>query len=140
MQERIRELFNRLKEWWNRFSTKQKTLIVSIAAAVVVAITVFVWALSVPQYTVLVSSETTKQTTNIRELLDDADMDYKISEDGLTIQINKKQLSEARLLLGSNDIVTQNYDISNVFSGGFSTTEADKEKKYQVYLENMLAS
>ena len=81
MQERIRELFNRLKEWWNRFSTKQKTLIVSIAAAVVVAITVFVWALSVPQYTVLVSSETTKQTTNIRELLDDADMDYKISED-----------------------------------------------------------
>ena len=140
MQERIKELLNKLKEWWARFSTKQKTLIVSIAAAVVVAITVFVWVLSIPQYTILVSSDSTRQTTQIRELLDKEKMDYKISDDGLTIEINKKQLSEARLLLGSNDIVTQNYDIANVFSGGFSTTEADKEKKYQVYLENMLAS
>ena len=139
MQERLGKLQERLKEWWNKFSIKQKTLIVSVAAAVVVAITVFVWALTSPQYVVLAIAENTKETAEIKGLLEDQKMDYKISDDGLTIQINKKQLSDANILLGANNITAEGYDIANVFSGGFSTTEADKQKKYQVYLEKHIA-
>ena len=139
MQERLQGLLKKLQDWWARFTAKQKTIIISIGAAVVVAITIFVWALSAPQYVTLVNSETTKQTQKIQDILEKASIDYKTTEDGLTIKVNKKQLSDARIELGANDIVSSNYDISNVFSGGFSTTEADKEKKYKVYLEENIA-
>ena len=46
MQERIRELLEKLKEWWNKFTTRQKTLIISVSAAVVVAIVVVIWVLN----------------------------------------------------------------------------------------------
>ncbi len=140
MQERIRGLLKRLQEWWNKFTAKQKTLIISVAAAVVVAITVFIWAISAPQYVTLVSNETTKATSEVQAILDGEGIDYKVSDDGLTVQVNKKQLSDARIVLGANDIPTVTYDISNVFSGGFSTTESDKDKKYKLYLENNISS
>lgn len=41
--------------------------------------------------------------------------------------------------MGSNDIPTEGYSIDNVFDGGFSSTEADKTKKYQLYLEERFA-
>ncbi len=135
MQERLRQLLDRFLEWWNRFTIKQKTLIISVGAAVVVALTVLIWTVSAPQYTVLAVAESTAQTAQIRDLLDENGMDYKISDDGLTISINKKQLSNANILLGANNIPAEGYDISNVFDGGFSSTETDKEKKYQLYLE-----
>jgi len=135
MQERLRQLLERFLEWWNRFTTRQKTLIISVGAAVVVAVTVLVWTVSAPKYTVLAVAESTAQTAEIRDLLDENGMDYKISDDGLTISINKNQLSNANILLGANNIPSEGYDIANVFSGGFSTTESDKEKKYQLYLE-----
>ncbi|MCR5526752.1 MAG: flagellar M-ring protein FliF [Lachnospiraceae bacterium] len=140
MQDRLQGLLKKLQDWWAKFTAKQKTIIISIAAAIVVAITVFVWALSAPQYVTLVISDTTKQTQNIQDILDKASIDYKTSEDGLTVKVNKKQLSDARIELGANDIVSSTYDISNVFSGGFATTEADKEKKYKVYLEENIAN
>ena len=92
MQERLRQLLDRFLEWWNRFTTKQKTLIISVGAAVVVALTVLIWTVSAPKYTVLAVADSTAQTAQIRDLLDENAMDYKISDDGLTININKKQL------------------------------------------------
>lgn len=42
------------------------------------------------------------------------------------------------MALGDNGIPAQAYSIDNVTDGSFSTTEADKQKKYQVYLEDKL--
>ena len=37
MPERIQQILNKILEWWKNFNTKQKALIISIAAVVVVA-------------------------------------------------------------------------------------------------------
>ena len=73
------------------------------------------------------------------ELLDGQGLQYRVSDDGYRIEINKKQQSEANLLLGANDIQSAAYTIDNVTSGGFSTTEADKQKRYELYQETRLA-
>ncbi|MCR4892460.1 MAG: flagellar M-ring protein FliF [Lachnospiraceae bacterium] len=138
MQDRLKGLLTRLKEWWGKFTIRQKTLIVSISAAVLVAITVFIWSISSPRYEVLAVTENTKQTSEIKKLLDDEGYDYQISDDGYTIRINSTQLSDANILLGANDIPTAGYDLSSVFDGGFSTTESDKQKKYQAYLQSQI--
>ena len=130
MADRIREIPKRLMEWWNKFTSKQKTLIICVAAGVVLLLGILVTVLTRPQYVLLVSSESTKEASVVKDLLEGAELDYIVSDDGLQISILKDQISDANLLLGANNIPTASYDIENVFAGGFSTTESDKQKRY----------
>jgi len=138
MAERIRALLEKLKAWWDKFTPRQKTLIVCAVAGVIVGLTILITAITAPKYTTLIVCDNTKQASEIKDLLDSNSMTYQISDDGLKIDILQEQLSSATLLLGANNYPTYGYDIENVFSGGFSTTESDKEKKYKIYLENQL--
>ena len=136
---RLRALWEKILEWWGKFNARQKTLIISVAAAVVVALVVVISILTQPKYEVLSVSESTKQTSEIQTLLDENNISYKTSTDGLTVSVLKEDYSDAIILLGANDIPAVGADIDSVFSGGFSTTESDKEKKYKVYLQKYIA-
>ena len=140
MADRIKELLNKVLEWWNKFSAKQKTFIICAAAGVILAFAILITILTRPQYIVLVNCESTKEASEIVELLEGEGLDYQVSDDGYQIKINKDQQSDASLLLGANDIQAYTYTIDNVTDGGFSTTEADKQKRYELYLENRLAN
>lgn len=140
MADRLKELLNKVLEWWNKFSTKQKTFIVCAGAGIILAFAILVSILVRPQYMVLLNCESTKEASQVKELLDGAGLDYQISDDGYQIKINKNQQSEANLLLGANDIQSYAYTIDSVTNGGFSTTEADKQKRYELYLESRLAN
>lgn len=140
MADRIKGLLNKLLEWWNKFSTKQKTFIISAGAGIILAFAILITVLTKPQYIVLTNCETTKEASEIVALLDGESLDYKVSDDGLQIKINKNQQSDASLLLGANNIQAATYTIDNVTDGGFSTTEADKQKRYEYYLETRLAN
>ncbi len=137
--EKLKELGSRLLEWWNRFTAKQKTLIVSGIAIVIIAIVFVVSMLIQPQYVLLRECENTKEAAEVRDLLQGEEMNFEVSDDGLVIKILKDQLSDANLLLGANNIQAAGYGIDNVTDGSFSTTESDKQKKYVVYLEKYLA-
>ncbi len=136
---RLRELGNRILEWWNRFTVKQKTLLICGMAVVIVAIVAVVTMVTKPQYVLLRECETAAEASEVKELLDDEGMKYIVSDDALTFRILKDQQSDARMLLGSNNIQAASYGIDNVTDGSFSTTESDKQKKNVVYLEKYLA-
>lgn len=140
MAERLKELWNKVLEWWNKFSTKQKTFIISAGAGVILALGILVTILTRPQYVVLLNCESTKEASEVSDLLTEAALDHQVSDDGYQISINKEQLGEANLLLGANDIQSNAYTIDNVTSGGFSTTESDKQKRYEKYMESQLAN
>ena len=136
--EKLKEILNRILEWWNRFTAKQKTLIVSGIAVIILAVVFIVTRMTQPQYILLKECESTAETAEIRDLLDEESMHYTISEDGLVIRILKEEVSDAQLLLGANNIQAAGYTIDNVVDGSFSTTESDKQKKYRAYLEDKL--
>ncbi len=140
MPERIQQLLNRVLEWWNKFTAKQKTLIIAAVAGVVMAIAIILTLLGQPQWVDLINCETTKEASEVVALLEGQNINKEVSDDGLRIKIEKKDLPNAKMLLGANDIQSSAYSIDNVTSGGFSTTEADKQRKYKVYLQNMLAN
>ena len=130
MQERLQGILNRIKEWWSKFTTKQKALLISVVTVVVMAI---------PKMVTLINCESTKEAGTVKDLLEGESIAYEVSKDGLTFSVNEKDEATASILLGSNDIPTEGYSIDNVFDGGFSSTEADKTKKYQLYLEERFA-
>lgn len=141
MPEQLQRILNRISEWWKHFSTRQKAAIISTVSIVVVALIILGVTMTRPTYTTLVTASDTAEAATIKKALDGADetIDYKQSQDGLTFSVNTKQEAAARLTLGSNGIPSEGYSIDDALNGSFSTTESDKTKKYQVYLESQLA-
>ena len=138
MPERLRVLLDKVLEWWNKFTRKQKTLIISVVSAAVVTVVILVTILNQPRYVLLVNAESTKEASEVTSLLEGENIEYQISNDGLQIKVLEKDEATASLLLGANDITSIGYSIDNVTSGSFSTTESDKQKKYVYYLESRL--
>lgn len=136
--EKLRELGNKIMEWWNRFTAKQKTLIVAVVAVLIIAIVFIVSWLTKPQYVLLRECESTKEASEVRDLLEADEYHYQITDDGLTVSILAEELGRANLLLGANNIQAASYGIENVTDGSFSTTESDKQKKYVYYLQKQL--
>lgn len=136
--EKLKELGNKILEWWNRFTAKQKTLIVAVAAVLIIAIVFIVSMITRPQYVLLRECETAKEASEVRDLLEADGYHYQITTDGLKISILKSELGQANLLLGANNIQPAGYGIENVTDGSFSTTESDKQKKHVKYLESQL--
>ena len=139
MQERLQGILNRIKEWWSKFTTKQKALLIGIVTVVVMAIVVLAFIMTRPKMVTLINCESTKEAGTVKDPLEGESIAYEVSKDGLTFSVNEKDEATASILLGSNDIPTEGYSIDNVFDGGFSSTEADKTKKYQLYLEERFA-
>ena len=138
MQERIREVPKRILEWWNKFSVKQKTLIASIVVIVAIGLVIVTKVLTTPTMVTIRSCENTKEAGQVKELLEGEQIDYEVSDNGLEFKVRSQDRANAAILLGQNGIPATSYDINNVFEGGFSNTEADKSKRYQLYMESQL--
>ena len=141
MQERLQQILNKVLTWWKKFNTKQRALILSITAVIIVALLILGVVVSKPTMVPLIRCEDAKQGAEVKELLDsDSSIKYTISQDGTYFEVDSKSEATAAMLLGQNDIPAQRYSIENVVDGSLSTTEADKQKKYIVYLEEKFAS
>ena len=140
MSEKLKALLQRVKDWWDKFSTKQKTLIIVGASVAVLTVVILVSVLTRPTYVLLMSAENTSEASQVKTLLDDNSITYTISNDGLQFRVLESQEADANILLGANNIQAADYSIDNVTNGSFSTTESDKQKKYVAYLESKLAA
>ncbi len=139
MPEKLKNILDKVLNWWKKFTLRQKTLIGGIAAVIVLAIIILAVVMLQPTWVTLATCESTKEASEIVDLLDGEDIEYKTSDDGMIISVKSPDEAKAHLVLGSNSISSDGYSIDNVFDGGFSTTESDKEKKYQLYLEEKLS-
>jgi len=135
MPERIQVILNRIREWWEKFTTKQKAAIISGAAVVIIALIILIVIFARPKTRVLKTASDAKEAETIQTLLKDNDISYTQSTDGMTFSVKESDYGQASILLGSQQIATNGYTIKDALDGSFSTTEADTEKKYQLYLE-----
>lgn len=136
LQNTLTNRLNAILEWWKRCTVKQKTLFISITAVIVIALGILAAVMSRPKMVTLITCEDATQAAEVKNLLEGEGIEADISQDGLTFSVRSKDESNASILLGSNNIPTEGYSINNVFDGSFSTTESDKNKKYQLYLES----
>ena len=140
MLERIREIPKRILEWWKKFTKRQKFLIAGITGTVIIALAILIFVLTRPKMITLVTCNSVKESKQVVDLLAGENIGYELAENDLVVRINEKDKSAAIMLLGSNGIPADEYDLENVFNGGFSTTEADKTKRYKLYLEEKISN
>ena len=132
----------KLLEFWNKYTGKQKTIIISVLAAVIFTLVALIWLSTRTNYVTLATFESTADAAAARGYLDDSDtkFKYRLSSDALTISVDEKQISEARLVLGQNGVTeTAQEDYTWLFDNSFTTTDSERQLKAKITLQNTMA-
>lgn len=137
--DKLKEIPPKLAAWWNKFTKNQKTMIIAVSLGVILAFAILITVVTRTQYVNLVVCDDTRQAAEVKSILESNEIAYKVSDSGLVFTVDKTKLSEANILLGSNNILTSSYsDLDSVLGASLATTESDKQKKYTAYLERNL--
>ena len=140
MLDRLKSIQTRIVEFWNRFTSKQKTLIVCITAAVIFTLVALIFMLNRAKYTELVTFDNTADAAAAKTVLDEAAIDYDVSSNGLTFMVNEKQESTARLKLGENNIAAnKSNDWELLFDNSMSTTDSERQLKQKLVKQNNIS-
>ena len=135
MQDRLKAIWNRIKEFWAKFNKKQKILFISIFVVIIVVIIVLAKIVGHKDKVKLRSCENEKEAVEVRALLNDEGFKVTIDED-YNIYVSEDDYLEAKLVLGSNNISAAGYSLEDATSSSFTTTETVMKEKYTAYLES----
>ncbi len=137
MAERLRQILDRIVETWKNWTKKQKTIIISSVAVIIVAVAIVVYVLNRPDYQVLTTCKDYTEINSVTSALDEAGYsDYVIDDKTMVVRVPKSNLTNAKMAIASADIKSDGYTFEDAMNSSFTTTESDKTKQYQHYLES----
>ena len=140
MPEQVKQILDRIVEWWKKFNNRQRILLISAFSVVMIALIILGVVMTTPTMKTLHVCENYSEASKIRDILDsDESINYEFLENTLTFRVNEEDVANASMLLGSSKIELSSYSIDSVVDGAFTMTEADKQKKYKDYLEKKFA-
>lgn len=138
MQERLKQLPKRLLEIWNKYTTKQKTIIISVFSGVVLALVILIALLSRTRYVTLSTFETTQIATGVVQLLDENGIKYKLLDDQLTVEVDRERQTDAIVLVSQSDLQDSGFGIDDLLNTSISTTSGERLTRSHLYLQSNL--
>jgi len=140
MLDRLKSIQTRIVEFWNRFTSKQKTMIISITCAVIFTLAALLFILTRTHYVQLVTFDNTTDAASASEILQGAGIKFQVSGDGKVFTVDEKSESAARLVLGQNNIAADKDDsYSEAFNNSMSTTDDERKMKQNIYNQTQIA-
>lgn len=138
MPEKLKEILEKIKEWWGKFTARQRTIIIAITAAVIFALVIIVYTISRPKYIKLDTYQTSAEAAEVVAILDSAGVTHRESSDALTIEVLAEQQYLANLAMGSAGYTTSRMKYEDWVNSSMSTTSTDREHQWQLYLQAYL--
>ena len=138
MQERFKAILEKIKAFWLKFNKTQRIVFIAVFVIVVAGIIIVSKIVSTPKKVVLRECANESEATEVRSLLNGENITCTIDANNV-VRVNESDYVEAKLVLGSNNISSEGYSLSDAVSGGFSETAATTERKYKAYLESKFA-
>ncbi|GJM83485.1 hypothetical protein HMSSN139_59810 [Paenibacillus sp. HMSSN-139] len=105
MNERITQYRDRLVGYWSQFSKKQKTLLISTVAFILLAIILLTIQFSKTEYDVAFTGLDSTDAAGIINYLETSGIPYKLGPDGTTISVPSKEAARVKVDVGSQGIV-----------------------------------
>lgn len=136
MAERLKKLGKQLLEMWNKFTKKQKTLIISAVCVVILALILLVFLMNRVDYTHLTTGKDLKEVKQVTELLDSNNIPNKFNRETLEIKVDSKKIDKAVLLLTDEHLAPDELTLPDVINNGIDTTNADRKVKNNIYYQN----
>lgn len=113
MPERLKAILDKITAWWKKFNTKQRSVLISIVAVVIVALVILGVVISRPTQVELVEAQSASEASTIKGVLEDNNISYEV-DSKLVFFVNKSDEVNAIMALGDNGIPAQAYSIDNI--------------------------
>ena len=140
MMEQLIALKDKILEFWNKYTSKQKTIIICVACAILVAIVLLAYFMTRPVYTdvATLSGET---ATTFDTALQGAGLDYVKESDNngnTTFKVEQSQYSDAVLLMGENQITDDEMTWEKALQSDMTTSSDEKQTKATLALQSSI--
>lgn len=134
--DRFKQIGQKILDVWNKYTIKQRAVVISSVAVVLIALAILAVVIRQPQYETLTTCKSYSEMQQVTSLLTENGISYHIEDNSLIVQVDKEVLTNAKMVLASSDIQADGYTLEDALSSSFSTTESDRQKKWQAYLES----
>lgn len=140
MMDRLIAIKDKFLAFWDKYTTKQKTLIISVVLAIFFAVVLLGYFLTRPVYTELVKLSGDTAST-FDAALSSGGIDYKKESDskGNTVfSVEQSQYSDAVLLMGENKITDTEMSWDDAFNNDMTVSSAEKQTKATLALQSSI--
>lgn len=138
MQERIKEIPTKLVEFWKKYSSKQKTIIIAVVCVVLFAIGLTAYLVSRPTWVQFQRFGNLEDANKMTSALTEKGIAYDASDDGLTIYVHKGDMTDALYAMSENGLADKGYTWDEAFDNSMSTTESEKSQKRVLALQSSI--
>ncbi len=126
MQEKLKDIQKKIVEYWNKWSTKQKTIIISCFAGVILVIALLVFLLGRTHYTELYKFSTTESASKAISTLKTGNISSKLSNDKLTVMVDEDMYVDAIVAVSEAQIEEDGFDIDKMLDNSLTTTNGER--------------
>ncbi|MBR6358070.1 MAG: hypothetical protein IKS11_00330 [Lachnospiraceae bacterium] len=126
MPEQIKKIQQKIVEFWNKWTAKQKTIIISSFVGVVVLIGVIVFLLGRTTYTELYKFNTIEGASNAISTLKAGGIASKLDNDKLTVLVDEDKYVDAIVAVSSANIEEEGFSIDKMLDTSLTTTNGER--------------
>lgn len=136
MHEKVKEIPEKFKVFWDKYTSKQKTIVIAIICVVLIAIGVVAWLASRPTWSKFQVFDSVDDANTMTKALDDQSITWKASSDGKTIYVHQDDMTNALYAMSDNGLTDKGYTWDAAFDNSISTTESEKDQKRVLALQS----
>lgn len=136
MREKVKEILEKFKVFWDKYTSKQKTIVIAIICVVLIAIGVVAWLASRPTWSKFQVFDSVDDANTMTKALDDQSITWKASSDGKTIYVHQDDMTNALYAMSDNGLTDKGYTWDAAFDNSMSTTESEKDQKRVLALQS----
>lgn len=136
MREKVKEIPEKFKVFWDKYTSKQKTIVIAIICVVLIAIGVVAWLASRPTWSKFQVFDSVDDANTMTKALDDQSITWKASSDGKTIYVHQDDMTNALYAMSDNGLTDKGYTWDVAFDNSMSTTESEKDQKRVLALQS----
>ncbi len=140
MPEQLKNIQKKALEYWNKWTTKQKTMIIGIFVGVVLVVAALVVILGRTHYTELYTFENTETASRAITALRGAGYASKLDSDKTTVLVDRDYYVEAVSTVYSADVVDEGFDINKLLDTSLTTTNGERLTRNFLYSESNIKS
>lgn len=138
MMEHLLAIKDKILEFWNKYTAKQKTIIICVACAILLAIVLLAYFMTRPVYDSLVSLSGDAATT-FGEALDGAGISYEKKSDtngNITFKVEHSQYEDAAVLMSEKQITDDQMSWKDALDSDMTTSSDEKQTKKTLALQS----
>ena len=141
MMDQLIAIEDKIVAFWNKYTTRQKTVIICVVLAVFFALVLLSYFLTRPVYTHLATFSDASLASTLSEALDGKNIKYKMDTDAsgtTSFEVEQSDYSEAVLVMGANGIVDKEMTWETALESDMTTSSLEKHTKITLALQSSI--